>query len=111
MGVGLTAVSRQVFTKPANTRPVNELSVSTPRSPSGSSSGSVAIFRATKVEVAITDRRKQAADLLEAQRERKSAIKTTAARYTLKGARDKRGNRPFANPYFWAAFQCVGAGW
>ena len=45
-----------------------------------------AIFRATKVEVAITDRRKQAADLLEAQRERKSAIKTTAARYTLKGA-------------------------
>ena len=35
MGVGLTAVSRQVFTKPANTRPVNELSVSTPRSPSG----------------------------------------------------------------------------
>jgi len=35
MGVGLTAVSRQVFTKPANTCPVNELSVSTPRSPSG----------------------------------------------------------------------------
>ena len=22
-----------------------------------------------------------------------------------------RGDRPFANPHFWAAFQCIGAGW
>src|SRR5438128_2972431 len=95
MGVGLTAVSRQVFTKPANTRPVNELSVSTPRSPSGSSSGSVAIFRATKVEVAITDRRKQAADLLEAQRETKIGDQNDRRSVHVKGRQRQTGKSSF----------------
>jgi len=29
----------------------------------------------------------------------------------LRAAAARQGGKPLANPYWWAAFQCIGAGW
>ncbi|MBZ5618073.1 MAG: CHAT domain-containing protein [Acidobacteriia bacterium] len=38
---------------------------------------------------------------------RMSAVDAVNAQFRLRGMPEK----PFANPYYWAAFQCIGAGW
>jgi hypothetical protein len=42
---------------------------------------------------------------------RMSGTDVTAARLTVFDRAGGSQGRPFANPYLWAAFQCVGAGW
>ncbi len=43
--------------------------------------------------------------------QRMSALDAVAARFHLRELAASYGGRPFANPHWWAAFQCVGAGW
>jgi len=44
-------------------------------------------------------------------KQRMAAVDVVTAQFHLKDrAKDSQG-RPFANPYWWGAFQCVGAGW
>ncbi len=38
---------------------------------------------------------------------RMAAVDAVRVRFELR----RRGPRPFASPYYWAAFQCIGAGW
>jgi len=44
-------------------------------------------------------------------RERLAMIDLTTAQFDLEDLAAAHGGKPFAHPYWWAAFQCVGAGW
>jgi CHAT domain-containing protein len=47
----------------------------------------------------------------ELMRPRMAAANLTQAFAEVKKLARSAQGRPFANPYWWAAFQCVGAGW
>ena len=43
--------------------------------------------------------------------QRMSTLDTVAAHFQVQDLAPNPDDRPFANPYWWAAFQCVGSGW
>jgi len=44
-------------------------------------------------------------------KQRMAVVDVVTAQFNLKDRAKNSEDRPFANPYWWAAFQCVGAGW
>src|SRR5262249_21372236 len=71
-----------------------------------------------EVLAAIAKRECEIQAILAANYQRMSQMEVLAARFSLPELKRDiarlaaaHGGKPFAHPYWWAAFQCVGAGW
>jgi CHAT domain-containing protein len=67
-------------------------------------------LRVEEVEKILTAKRREMA-AASLSHQRMSALDAVAAAFHLRELAAASAGRPFANPHWWAAFQCVGAGW